>query len=120
MKRAALLIVLALPLFAQTTQPVVIRAARMFDGTSDSVTSPGSVTWNRITAAASHPTNIPPTERASLCGSESAQGSAQDHSRTPTNRYIETAQSTEHPSMRGQTFVFGSTETKNPDCTQVC
>jgi imidazolonepropionase-like amidohydrolase len=53
MKRAALLILLALPLFAQTTQPVVIRAARMFDGTSDSVTSPGIVvvTGNRITAA---------------------------------------------------------------------
>lgn len=53
MKRAALLIFLTLPLFAQATQPVVIRAARMFDGTSDSVTSPGIVvvTGNRITAA---------------------------------------------------------------------
>ncbi|HET8774960.1 MAG TPA: amidohydrolase family protein [Thermoanaerobaculia bacterium] len=53
MKRAALLILFALPLFAQTTQPVVLRAARMFDGTSDAVTSPGIVvvTGNRITAA---------------------------------------------------------------------
>src|SRR5690348_395139 len=53
MKRAALLILFALPLFAQTTQPIVIRAARMFDGTSDSVTSPGIVVvaGNRITAA---------------------------------------------------------------------
>ena len=53
MKRAALLILLALPLFAQTAPSVVvIRAARMFDGTSDSVTTPGLVvvTGNRITA----------------------------------------------------------------------
>ena len=57
MKRAALLFLFALPLFAQTPpappQPIVLRAARMFDGTSDSVTTPGLVvvTGNRITAA---------------------------------------------------------------------
>jgi imidazolonepropionase-like amidohydrolase len=52
MKRAALLFLLALPLAAQNAT-VVLRAARMFDGTSDSVTSPGVVvvTGNRITAA---------------------------------------------------------------------
>lgn len=55
MKRVALLLLAALPLFAQTAapQPIVLRAARMFDGTSDSIVTPGLVVinGNRITAA---------------------------------------------------------------------
>src|SRR5688572_693659 len=51
MKRSLLILLLALPLSAQTaTQTIVLRAARMFDGTTDSVTSPGVVvvSGNRI------------------------------------------------------------------------
>src|SRR5690349_3347018 len=55
MKRALLILFAALPLFAQTAPPrvTVLRAARMFTGTSDSIVTPGVVviTGNRITAA---------------------------------------------------------------------
>jgi imidazolonepropionase-like amidohydrolase len=62
MKRALLVLFIALPLFAQTTpRPVVVRAARMFAGNTDSVVSPGVVviSGNHITAVGSSAA-IPP------------------------------------------------------------
>ena len=56
MKRAFLVLFLALPLFAQTApQTTVVRAARMFAGNTDSVVSPGVVviSGNRITGVGS-------------------------------------------------------------------
>src|SRR5688500_12437068 len=50
--KSALALLLAFPILAQTPQVTVLRAARMFAGNSDSISTPGVVviTGNRITA----------------------------------------------------------------------